>query len=175
VDQERPGRPAKCGQPTPGGHNPRPKTRRRAQRLRTGARNAKNARKSPIPGASTLEHAPICGVLSATAFRFANPVPEVGVGTPSGLQAPYASLTRPALSTSASGRVHSSYTCRTCLVQGGASVISQRSQPSTLDPQLRPKAWFCVEAATCPLTARSLRNSSTLSVPGNSSSRERIP
>jgi hypothetical protein len=28
------------------------------------------------------------------------------------------------------------------------------------------KAWFCVEAATCKLTARSLRNSSTLSVPG---------
>jgi hypothetical protein len=45
----------------------------------------------------------------------------------------------------------------------------------TLNPQPPPNAWFWVEAATCPLTANSLRNSSTLAVPGNSSSRDFIP
>src|ERR1017187_1749034 len=33
---------------------------------------------------------------------------------------------------------------------------------------------FCVEAATCPFTAKSLRNNSTFSTPGNRSSRARI-
>jgi len=40
-----------------------PETHRRAQPLRTGARNAKNVRKSPIPGIFALKPAPIGGVL----------------------------------------------------------------------------------------------------------------
>jgi len=50
---------------------PAPKTHRRAQRLRSEARNAKKARKSRISGIKAPEPSPICGVLWVPAFRIA--------------------------------------------------------------------------------------------------------
>jgi hypothetical protein len=53
-----------------------PEPHRRAQPLRPEARNAKNVRKSAIPGMSTPEPSPICGVLWVAAFRMAKRVPH---------------------------------------------------------------------------------------------------
>jgi hypothetical protein len=50
-----------------------PETHRRAQPLRTEARNAKRIRKSPIPGIFAREPAPTGGVLWVAAFGIAKP------------------------------------------------------------------------------------------------------
>ena len=50
-----------------------PETHRRAQPLRTEARNAKKIRKSPIPGIFARETAPTGGVFCVAAFGIAKP------------------------------------------------------------------------------------------------------
>ena len=57
-----------------------PETHRRAQRLRTEARNARNVRKSAIPGISAPEPSPIYGVLlGCRVWHCQTPFPRPGV------------------------------------------------------------------------------------------------